>query len=131
MAKALASADPQTLHNSEAEQMRLAVALTSGDQETVNEIHGRAWYVDVCRAEQRLKEFVTACKALLDRLPAGCQSETAAALHDLVEQTDVVLRPGFFSEAQREVAFSKYGSKSVVPASADLNSQEVPRGPAP
>ncbi|MDR6953850.1 NTP pyrophosphatase (non-canonical NTP hydrolase) [Ancylobacter sp. 3268] len=58
-------------------------------QQEMNE----AFYVDVCRAEDRLKEFITAGKALLETLPKHWHGEAETSLRDLIDETEMVLSP--------------------------------------
>jgi len=94
------------------------VAAPSGEaamptQRQMNE----AFYVDVCRAEDRLKEFITASRALLDSLPPHWHGENESELRILCDETDAVISPHMHPPKFVEIASKHYGAKSVIPPS--------------
>jgi hypothetical protein len=83
-----------------------------GDLKTQAEMN-QAFYVDVCKAEQRLKEFVEAGRTLLDSLPAHWHDEAVTDLDYLVRSTDAVLNPVKYTPAQVKKAIAEYGMRGT------------------
>lgn len=77
---------------------------TSLIQKKLNE----ATYIDLCRAETRMKEFVDLGQKLLDSLPAHWHDEAITEFADLVQKTDCILRPVLYSEARVKKALEEY-----------------------
>jgi hypothetical protein len=74
-----------------------------------------AFYVDVCRAEDRMKEFIKAGRTLLDSLPAHWHGEAESELRDLCDETDAVLNPHMHTPYQVEQASKRYGGSTLTP----------------
>ncbi|MGF7161255.1 hypothetical protein FHS85_002890 [Rhodoligotrophos appendicifer] len=68
-----------------------------------------AFYVDVCRAERRLKEFITASLELLDSLPDHWHRNEENHLRFLCEETSAVLSPHMHPPKFVEIATKGYG----------------------
>lgn len=75
------------------------------------------FYVDACRAEDRLKEFIEAGRALLGSLPEHWHDDTTTDLADLVKETDAVLSPVKYPAAFAVAAVKRYGMPAALPSS--------------
>lgn len=75
-----------------------------------------AFYVDVCQAEDRLREFIEAGRKLLDTLPPHWHGDAETALRDLCDETSAVLNPHLHTAYQVEQATKRYGRSALLPS---------------